>query len=68
MKQLRIGYLSTMHHSSHILKGLRLLESELGMKPQWRLFGTGPAMIKAFAADELDIGYIAAGMRGRRTL
>jgi len=58
MKQLRIGYLSTMHHSSHILKGMRLLEDELGIQAQWHLFGTGPAMIKAFAGDELDIGYI----------
>jgi NitT/TauT family transport system substrate-binding protein len=58
MKQLRIGYLSTMHHSSHILKGLRLLESKLGIEPLWHLFGTGPAMIEAFAAGELDVGYI----------
>jgi NitT/TauT family transport system substrate-binding protein len=58
MKQLRIGYLSTMHHSSHILKGLRLLESKLGIEPQWHLFGTGPAMVEAFAAGGLDIGYI----------
>jgi NitT/TauT family transport system substrate-binding protein len=58
MKQLRIGYLSTMHHSSHILKGLQLLEIELGIEPLWHLFGTGPAMIEAFAAGELDVGYI----------
>lgn len=58
MKQLRIGYLSTMHHSSHVLKGLRLLEKELGLEPYWHLFGTGPAMVEAFAAGALDIGYI----------
>jgi NitT/TauT family transport system substrate-binding protein len=58
MKQLRIGYLSTMHHSSHVLKNLRLLEKELGIEPHWHLFGTGPAMVGAFAAGALDIGYI----------
>ncbi len=58
MKPLRIGYLSTMHHSSHILKGLRLLESGPGIEPAWQLFGTGPAMVEAFSAGALDIGYI----------
>ncbi|MBM4309808.1 MAG: ABC transporter substrate-binding protein [Deltaproteobacteria bacterium] len=58
MKQLRIGYLSTMHHSSHILKGLRWLETGPGIGTQWHLFGTGPAMVEAFAAGALDIGYI----------
>jgi len=47
-----------MHHSSHVLKSLRLLETELGLEPQWNLFGTGPAMVEAFAAGELDFGYI----------
>jgi len=58
MKPLRIGYLSTMHHSSHLLKGMRLLEKGPGIEPQWNLFGTGPAMVEAFAAGALDIGYI----------
>jgi NitT/TauT family transport system substrate-binding protein len=58
MQQLRIGYLSSMQHSSHFLKGLRLVEGTLGIAAQWHLFGTGPAMVEAFAAEELDIGYI----------
>lgn len=57
MKQLRIGYLSTMYHSAHLLRGMRLLENE-GLEPEWRLFGTGPAMVDAFGRGELDIGYI----------
>lgn len=58
MKNLRIGYLSTMHHSSHVLKAMRLLENVSGIEPLWQLFGTGPAMVEAFAAGGLDIGYI----------
>jgi len=58
MQQIRIGYLSSMQHSAHILKGLRLIESSLGIEVQWHLFGTGPAMVEAFAVQALDIGYI----------
>ena len=55
--EVRIGYLSTMYHSSLPIKGMRLLEKE-GIQPVWSLFGTGPAIIDAFAKDRLDIGYI----------
>ncbi|MCP4716204.1 MAG: ABC transporter substrate-binding protein [Deltaproteobacteria bacterium] len=57
MPSLRIGYLSTMYHTSHILKACRWVET-LGVTAEWNLFGTGPAMVKAFTAGELDIGYI----------
>jgi len=58
MKQIRIGYLSTMYHTSHIIKGLRWIETVLKATPQWVLFGTGPSMVEAFRAGSLDIGYI----------
>jgi len=58
MKQLRIGYLSTLYHTSHILKSEGAIDAGLGVAAQWRLFGTGPAMIEAFAQGELDLGYI----------
>ncbi len=58
MKSLRVGYLSTMYHTSHILKGMKWVEKYLKTEPQWHLFGTGPAMVEAFKAGMIDIGYI----------
>jgi len=58
MDCVRIGYLSTMYHTSHILKGQNWLEQELRVRPHWQLFGTGPAMVEAFLRNELDLGYL----------
>ncbi len=58
MDRLRIGYLSTMYHTSHILKHNKWVEEYISLEGCWNLFGTGPSMVEAFAADELDIGYI----------
>lgn len=58
IKTLRLGYLSTMYHTSHLIKHLRWIETELEVKTEWALFGTGPAMVNAFREDRLDIGYI----------
>jgi NitT/TauT family transport system substrate-binding protein len=58
MNQIRIGYLSTLYHTSHILRYQGCIEQDLGVSPQWLLFGTGPAMIEAFSRGELDLGYI----------
>ncbi|SES89669.1 NitT/TauT family transport system substrate-binding protein [Methanococcoides vulcani] len=55
--ELRIGHLSTMYHTSFILMGTNWLE-KAGIKPEWKLFGGGPAIIRAFENHELDIGYI----------
>jgi len=57
MRTVRIGYLSTIYHTSHILKRGTWLD-ELGVNAAWRLFGTGPAMVEAFSAGEIDLGYI----------
>ena len=55
---LRIGYLSTLYHTAHILRARRWVEEELGRPCRWLLFGTGPEMIEAFGKGELDLGYI----------
>ena len=58
MKGVRIGYLSTAYHTSFILMGARWIEKRLDARVEWRLFPTGPEMIKAFTQGELEIGYI----------
>ena len=58
MKQLNIGYLSTMYHTSHIIKADGWIEKLMHITPDWKLFPTGPAMVEAFAASTIDIGYI----------
>ncbi len=58
MKQLRIGHLSTAYHTAFILMGGEWIESKMNVEANWRLFPTGPEMIKALTRKELDIGYI----------
>lgn len=58
MEQLKIGYLSTMYHTSHIIKAERWIEECMNTTSEWKLFPTGPAMVEAFAASAIDIGYI----------
>lgn len=53
---MKIGYLSTIYHTSLIIKNLH---SEIaGEKIDWQLFATGPAMIEGFSSGEIDLGYI----------
>ena len=56
-EEIRIGYLSTLYHTSLIMKGSDLA-GELGVGVSWRLFPTGPDMIDAFGREELDLGYL----------
>ena len=58
MNKIRIGHLTTAYHTAFILMGTGWIEKRMGVKPQWNLFATGPEMIKAFAKNELDVGYI----------
>lgn len=56
---MNIGYLSTIYHTSFILKSpnnkfLDGIESDLN----WTLFPTGPAMMEAFKTGKIDVGYI----------
>ncbi|MBP2031266.1 NitT/TauT family transport system substrate-binding protein [Methanohalophilus levihalophilus] len=56
-ESLNIGHLSTMYHTSFILMGTDWLE-ESGIKANWKLFGGGPAIVRAFENREVDLGYI----------
>jgi NitT/TauT family transport system substrate-binding protein len=54
---IRIGYMTTLYHTSFILIGSNLIEAQ-GIKASWKLFPNGPAMMEAFQRKELDMGYI----------
>jgi hypothetical protein len=54
MEELSIGYLSTLYHTSFILRGSK----QPGIKASWKLFPNGPAMMEAFEQGQLDLGYI----------
>ena len=56
-EEIRIGHLSTLYHTSFILKGSKIAE-ELGVRIRWRLFPTGPDIVDAFERGWLDLGYI----------
>lgn len=55
---LRIGHLSTFYHTAILLMAQKDLAARLGAEADWRLFGTGPAIMQAFARGELDLAYI----------
>ena len=55
--EMRIGYLTTLYHTSNILRGSGQLK-ELGIEASWKLFPNGPAMMEAFEKEEIDLGYI----------
>ncbi len=56
--RIRIGHLSTFYHTAVILMADRKTPDRLGAEPEWKLFGTGPAMVEAFRRGELDLAYI----------
>jgi len=58
LKELKIGYLPTMYHTSYVLKSGGWLEKQLKLKVDWKLYPTGPAMTRAFGEKDIDIGYI----------
>ncbi len=55
--QLNIGHLSTIYHTSFILMGTDWLEKE-EIKASWKLFASGPDIVKAFEKEEIDLAYI----------
>lgn len=57
MHKLNIGHLSTVYHTSFILMGTDML-TKAGIHANWKLFASGPDIVKAFNRKELDIGYI----------
>ena len=54
---MRIGYLSTIYHTSFILKSGNL-GYQNSNENVWKLFPTGPAIMKAFKNKEIDLGYV----------
>src|SRR5659263_760122 len=56
-QQINIGHLSTLYHTSFILMSMDWLE-KAGMMATWKLFASGPDIVKAFANRQIDIGYI----------
>jgi NitT/TauT family transport system substrate-binding protein len=56
--KLRIGYFSTFYHTSVLMIAKGTLARDTGLEAEWKLFGTGPAIVSAFKKRELDIAYI----------
>ena len=56
-EQINIGHLSTLYHTSFILMGTDWLEKS-GIQANWKLFASGPDIVKAFEKKEIDLGYI----------
>ena len=55
---VRIGHLSTFYHTAVLLMSRRSVPRRLGVDVEWRLMGTGPAIMQAFGRGELDLAYI----------
>jgi NitT/TauT family transport system substrate-binding protein len=55
---IRIGHLSTFYHTAVLLMAQRTANERLGAEVEWKLMGTGPAIMKAFQSGELDMAYI----------
>ncbi|MEW6601066.1 MAG: ABC transporter substrate-binding protein [Nitrospirota bacterium] len=51
---LRIGHLSTFYHTSILMTAA----NTMGPETEWKLFGTGPAIVHAFEKAEIDLAYI----------
>ncbi|MDP2156276.1 MAG: ABC transporter substrate-binding protein [Nitrospirota bacterium] len=55
---LRIGHLSTFYHTAMLLMVDKGLCSGIDAEIEWKLFGTGPAIVNAFEKKEIDLAYI----------
>ncbi|MBE8539114.1 ABC transporter substrate-binding protein [Geoglobus acetivorans] len=49
---MRIGYLSTLYHTSHMLKAKGLVRAE------WKIYGTGMEIVKALEEKRIDLAYV----------
>jgi len=54
---LRIGHLSTVYHTAFLLKGSDLL-ADRKVSGSWKLFPSGPDIVAAMQAGDIDLGYI----------
>jgi len=57
LKPMNIGHLSTVYHTSFILEGTDWLK-KAGITAKWKLFASGPDIVKAFEDGDIDLGYI----------
>jgi NitT/TauT family transport system substrate-binding protein len=53
--KLRVGHLSTTYHTALVIYGSRWKKD---IEMDWRLYPTGPAMIKSMSEGAIDIAYI----------
>jgi NitT/TauT family transport system substrate-binding protein len=51
---IRIGHLSTFYHTSILMMARNTLATEA----EWKLFGTGPAIVNAFEEGVIDLAYL----------
>lgn len=58
MIKLRAGHLSTLYHTSILMMAGDFIENDPDMVIEWKLFGTGPAIVDAFKKKEIDLAYI----------
>lgn len=56
-ERLRIGHLSTFYHTAFVLMGTSWLADE-GIDAAWKLFPSGPDIMKAVTDGEIDLAYI----------
>ncbi len=56
--KLRIGHLSTLYHTSMVMLAMDDLLDGFPAEVEWKLFGTGPAIVEAFSKGEIDAAYI----------
>ncbi|MGZ4910915.1 MAG: ABC transporter substrate-binding protein [Halobacteriota archaeon] len=55
--RLRVGHLPTLYHTSFILMGTDLLKKD-NVEAKWTLFPSGPDLVNAMCAAQIDIGYV----------
>jgi NitT/TauT family transport system substrate-binding protein len=58
LKTIRIGHLSTFYHTAILLMAQGNADARLGAVIEWKLMGTGPAIMKAFQQNELELAYV----------
>ena len=58
VKKIRIGHLSTFYHTAILLMAQGDADARLGATIEWKLMGTGPAIMMAFQQNELDLAYV----------
>ncbi|NJD56625.1 MAG: ABC transporter substrate-binding protein [Nitrospirae bacterium] len=55
---LRIGHLSTFYHTAMLLMADKASCEGIDAEIDWKLFGTGPAIVNAFEKKEIDLAYL----------